>query len=146
MDLSTSQGMQAKARGHLILVHSAPPRAVCRDYDLTTSDMMSLAMWMRRSELHGYPRTVIEVGRGTGAPEEGGYALVYEPSQDWASWGVARDGEELVVWHCGTGVDQGRFPTMQAALDSLPVVWRRAARTHDAGVGRALGGVPYTSM
>lgn len=115
-------------RAHLTLVPTAVKPAAAAGWDLSPLDMLALSRWMRQSELHGYPRTVVEVGDGSGAPEAGGFALVYEPGQCWASWGVARERAELVVWHCATGADQGRFPTMQAALDSLPVIWRRKSR------------------
>lgn len=127
-DPNASATHEAGRRPHLNLVHTAVKPAVAHGCNLTTLDMLALSRWMRQSELHGYPRTVIEVGDSSGAPEDGGYALVYEPGQCWARWGIARDGAELVVWHCATGADQGRFPKMQAALDSLPVIWRRISR------------------
>ncbi len=126
------------SRGHLSLVYSATTVAAPAsplpgrdERNLNSWDMIALHGWMRRPEASGYPRMVIEVGDGSGEPEEGGYALLYEAGQDWASWGIARDSEALVVWHCASGADKGRFPTMQAALASLPVIWRGVSRSRD---------------
>ncbi len=111
----------------LTLVHSAPPapRPGFRSHDL-----IALACWVRRADAHGYRRTLLEDGTSDGEPEEGAYVLIYPPSSDWASWGVLRDGAEIVVWHCGTGADLGRFASMLQALESLPPV--RPVRTRPA--------------
>jgi hypothetical protein len=106
---------------HLTLVHS---RQITADLDrgFSARDHMTLTSWMQDAAEHGYRRMLIERGSEAGGPEEGGYVLVYAPTREWATWGLARSGDDIVVWHCGTGVDLGRFSSMRAALESLPPV------------------------
>lgn len=84
-------------------------------------DLIALTCWMQQADVHGYRRVLIEGGADEAA--EGGYVLIYAPGRDWASWGLAREGAEVMVWHCGTGADLGRFTTMFEALQRLPPVW-----------------------
>ena len=106
---------------HLTLVHS---RQTAADLDrgFTARDRITLSGWMQQAAEHGYRRMLIERGTEAGGPEESGYVLIYAPGRQWATWGLARSGPDIVVWHCGTGVDLGRFCSMRAALDSLPPV------------------------
>ena len=105
---------------HLRLVYSSTPAPPLPEWRFTSRDMMALTQWMQRGEAHGYRRVLIEAGSDAGSPEEGGYVLIYSPERDWASWGVAPCDGGFAIWHCGTGADMGRFPSMLQALDSLP--------------------------
>jgi hypothetical protein len=105
--------------GHLRLVHSAPlPQAP----GFSARDLMALSSWVARSEQHGYCRIHVEGGDGMPGSDSAAYALVYELGQDWASWGLARAGDRISIWHCGTGADMCSFPEMSQALGSLPPV------------------------
>ena len=125
---------------HLRLVYSATPMAPQREWRFTSRDLMALGQWMQRGEAHGYRRVLIEAGSDTDSPEEGGYVLIYSPDRDWASWGVAPCGGGFAIWHCGTGSDMGRYPSLLQALDSLPPVWSsqkargpvRVMRSHES--------------
>ena len=104
---------------HLRLVHSAPlPQAQV----FHARDLIALSGWIARPEQHGYSRIQVEGDDGTGGPESAAYVLVYEQGRDWASWGLARAGDRINIWHCGTGVDMCSFPEMSQALESLPRV------------------------
>lgn len=108
---------------HLRLVYSASPVAPPPEWRLTSRDLMALTQWVQRGDAHGYRRVLIEAGAEGGSPEDGGYALIYSPDRDWARWGVRPCAGGIAIWHCGTGADLGRFPTMSLALESLPPVW-----------------------
>lgn len=112
---------------HLTLV-PAPRVKAADEWGFNSRDLIALTCWMQRADGHGYRRVLIEGGTGRGGPEEGGYVLIYAPQRDWARWGIARSGAQLVVWNCGTGADLGRFPTMLEALESLPPVWTQPIR------------------
>jgi hypothetical protein len=113
---------------HLTLVHTASgPTPITNQHGFTSRDLIALNRWMQRSTDHGYRRVVLEDGSGEGGPEEAAYILIYTPGHDWASWGIARGPIGLVIWHCGTGADLGRYETMLEALESLPPVAVKAA-------------------
>jgi hypothetical protein len=113
---------------HLTLVHtSSGSMPVTNQHGFTSRDLIALTCWMQRSTDHGYRRIVLEDGSGEGGPEEAAYILIYTPGHDWASWGIARGPIGLVIWHCGTGADLGRYETMLEALESLPPVAVKAA-------------------
>lgn len=104
---------------HLRLVHSAPlPQAP----GFHARDLIALSAWAARSEQHGYSRIHVEGADDVPGPDSGAYALVYQLGRDWASWGLARAGSRVSIWHCGTGADMCTFPEMAQALDSLPPV------------------------
>ena len=117
---------------HLTLVPTQRPQPLENEWGFNSRDLIALTCWMQRADAHGYRRVLIEGGTGEGGPEEGGYVLIYPPQQDWARWGLARSGEQIVIWNCGTGADLGRFPTMLQALESLPPV-----RTQPGGRSKA---------
>jgi hypothetical protein len=138
---------------HLTLVYSAPagmpppppePAAPTwhepREQRLTGKDLIALTCWTQRSDAHGYRRVLIESGAGDEAPEDGGYALVYAPGHDWASWGLARTDGGVTVWHCGSGSDLGRHSTMLEALDSLP-----PAASHQQSTQRPVAAARHAS-
>lgn len=108
---------------HLTLVPTAAPHPQ-RDNGFNSRDLIALTCWKQRVD-HGYRRVVIEGGSNEGGPEAAGYVLIYAPGSDWASFGLARSEDGIVIWHCGTGADLGRYNTMLQALDSLPPVWSR---------------------
>ena len=104
---------------HLKLVYSAPSP---QPAGFNARDLMALSSWVGRSAQHGYSRIHIEGGDGGAGPENGAYVLVYETDHEWASWGLARAGDRINIWHCGTGADMCAFPEMTQALESLPPV------------------------
>jgi len=108
---------------YLTLVHTRAANVPNSEWGFNSRDLIALTCWMQRTDQHGYRRVLIEGGNGEGGPEEGGYVLIYAPHCDWASWGIARSNDELVIWNCGSGVDLGRFSAMLNALESLPPVW-----------------------
>ncbi len=112
---------------YLKLVHSAPRQPPCGG-GFTSHDRIALSEWIRRSDAHGYQRVVIETGSQEGGPEEGGYVLLYTQDKAWAHWGMARGSNGIIIWHCGTGIDLGRFDTMLEALESLPPVRKEQLR------------------
>ena len=115
---------------HLRLVHSVSDlRPSAAPWCFTSRDLGSLSTWAQCSSEHGYRRVLVEIGAGSGQAEEGGYVLIYSGDTIWARWGIARSEDAVVVWHCGTSADRGRFDTMQAALDSLPPAMRALPRT-----------------
>lgn len=115
---------------HLTIVPAAPPLShgcLHQECALTSRDLIAVTCWMQRADGHGYGRVLIENGAGGGRPEAADYVLIYSPDSEWASWGIARDDEGVLVWHCGSGTDLGRFDTMLDALESLPPAFRRPA-------------------
>ena len=58
--------------------------------------------------------------RATTATDHASFALLYPPGSQWSSWGLARADNAIEVWSCSNGQTLGRFPTMPAALASLP--------------------------
>ena len=120
-------GSPAHRRGsvpYLRLVYSAleaSPAQAC-PWLFTSADLMTLDAWARDTDAHGYRRVLVETGSAAEVPADGGYALLYAPGRAWATWGLAREGGEIVAWHCGSGSDLGRFGSMRAALESLPAV------------------------
>lgn len=139
---------------HLTLVYSATPAALLAraaapatrparretaEEGFSSKDLIALTCWTQRSDAHGYRRMLLEGGTSEGGPEEGGYALIYAPGQDWASWGLARNDMGVTVWHCGSGSDLGCHATMLQALDSLPPVLaqQQPSRKRAAAAGRA---------
>ena len=48
------------------------------------------------------------------------FALIYQDQTPWASWGLGRDGADILVWDCITHADIGRFGTLGAALAAVP--------------------------
>lgn len=114
---------------HLTLVYSRTPSSAEKP-TFTSHDLIALTCWKQRADAHGYRRILLEGGSEDGGPEEGSYVLIYAPGCEWATWGLSRADAEIVVWHCGTGADLGRFATMLAALDSLPPVWTAPVRKH----------------
>lgn len=81
----------------------------------TIQDRMALEGWRVEGATRGYCRVVTEAGDGW--PD---YALVYAPGRLWAVWGIALGASGMLVWHCGTGADLGRFASMAEALHQLP--------------------------
>lgn len=114
---------------YLKLIYTAPS-PIPFDRGFTSRDRIALAEWMRRSDAHGYRRILMEDGSQEGGPEEGSYVLLYTRDHAWARWGIARGSDGVVVWHCGTGTDIGRFDTMLEALESLPPVRKEPIRPH----------------
>ncbi len=115
----------ARSRGpvpYLRLVHSAPSPAAEQDcpWHFTSADLIALDEWSQETDAHEYRRVLIETGAAAKAPADGGYALLYAPGRLWATWGLAREDDEIIAWHCGSGADLGRFASMRMALDSLP--------------------------
>ena len=104
------------------------------DCGFTSHDLIALTCWMERVDGHGYRRMLIERGSGGRSPDEGGYALIYGPGSDWASWGLTRAGAEVVAWRCADGAELGRFPSMRQALERLPPVSTRPAWTRRLGL------------
>lgn len=47
------------------------------------------------------------------------FAMLYDGSRPWASWAMARQDGELLVWNCVTFADLGRFGCMLDALAAL---------------------------
>lgn len=85
----------------------------------TSTDHMDLQRWNRRAALLGYGRMLIEPGcPGTG-PDHAAYALIYCRDDPWSRWGLSRGEDGITVWCSRTGVDQGTFATMDAALAAL---------------------------
>ena len=119
-----SPAKPARPVSHVSLVAARPAQ---QDYGFTSHDLIALTCWMQRADGHGYRRMLIERGSGDSRPDEGGYVLIYEPGSEWASWGLARAGAEIIVWQCSNGADLGRFVTMLQALERLPPVWTRRA-------------------
>ena len=111
---------------HLKLVCKQQAAPLQNEWGFNSRDLIALTCWMQQSDAHGYRRVLIEGGSGQGGPEEGGYVLIYAPTRDWASWGIARSGDDIALWNCGSGADLGRFPSMLQALESLPTVCTQA--------------------
>ena len=139
-------GLRVIAAGYAERVPQPAPRPAMRlapvdgaagsrpDCGFTSHDLIALTCWMERVDGHGYRRMLIERGSGGRSPDEGGYALVYGPGSEWASWGLTRAGTEVLAWRCADGTDLGRFPSMLQALDRLPPVWTRSARVRPIGL------------
>jgi len=49
----------------------------------------------------------------------GDFVSIYRLGQSWASWGVARRGDQILLWQSDHGVDIGAFPTMADALQAI---------------------------
>lgn len=117
---------------YLTLVHSST-RSEHHQDGFTSRDRIALTCWMQRSDAHGYRRVLVEDGSTAGGPEEGGYVLIYTPGNDWAMWGIARGREGVVIWHCGSGADLGRYNNLLDALESLPPAETISQRASAAG-------------
>ncbi len=122
----------ARSRGpvpYLRLVHSAPSPATEQDcpWRFTSADLIALDEWSKEADSHEYRRVLIETGAAATVPADGGYALLYAPGRLWATWGLAREDDAVVAWHCGSGADLGRFASMRLALDSLPGAFGNSA-------------------
>ena len=130
----------ARSRGpvpYLRLVHSAPDPATEQDcpWRFTSADLIALDEWSREADAHDYRRVLIETGSAAKAAADGGYALLYAPGRLWATWGLAREDDEIIAWHCGSGADLGRFASMRLALDSLPGEFGNSAPDRSAKRG-----------
>lgn len=53
--------------------------------------------------------------------EMGAFAMLYQDGAPWASWGLVRQGREILLWDCVTLADIGRYRSMAAALAAVPV-------------------------
>ena len=68
--------------------------------------------------------------------EIGDFISIYGVEQLWASWGVARRGDVIVLWETTRAGDLGSFPNMTAALQAIspstakPSPSSRALRRH----------------
>jgi hypothetical protein len=51
----------------------------------------------------------------------GDFILISRSDQAWASWGVARRGDMVLLWQSTNGENMGFFKTMALALAALPV-------------------------
>jgi hypothetical protein len=91
---------------------------------LLTRDKIDLCLWESARDHAGVSRMVLHEGRRdtdgkTGEPQEPDLVLVYAPGSVWARWGVARQGNRILLWECAFGADLGRFATMREALSAL---------------------------
>lgn len=98
----------------------ARPAAVAMSRALTATDRMELLSW-HCSGGQGYARLMLETGITGGAPDLGGYALLYPVNASWATLGITRTSDGILVWRCATGVAHGVFPNMSAALRAVPL-------------------------
>jgi len=53
--------------------------------------------------------------------EIGDFISIYRPSEQWASWCVARRGHAIIVWETKHGKDLGSLPDM---IEALHGIWR----------------------
>ena len=107
----------APARGPAIAAPAAA-RVNPAARHLTSADHAALAAWMAEGS-HGYHRVHVE-REVQGQTTPASFALVYVAEVAWSVWGLARQGAEMEVWRCATGETVGRYPSMAAALASLP--------------------------
>ena len=108
-------------------------------FQFNIQDLLAIDDWRIDTDRHGYPRILVERGSDPTRPESGGFALVYAPGETWAEWGLSRAGAQVEAWTCATGRLLGRFTTMRAALDALPIARRTppSTRRHRHAVSRS---------
>ena len=124
--------MPSRCPTHLTLVDATAGSRLT--WGFTSRDLIALTCWMERVDGHGYRRMLIERGCGSCSPDEGDFVLVYGPGSEWARWGLARTGTEVVAWRCADGAELGRYPSMLQAFDRLPPVWIRPASKRPLGL------------
>ncbi len=49
----------------------------------------------------------------------GDFISIYRVNEDWASWGVARRGDSIILWETRQGKDLGVFASTLEALDAI---------------------------
>ncbi len=85
--------------------------------------------FVRRAGSNAFtPRDLAELTRWAGEErrfalhEDGSdmFALLYSGAAPWASWGVAREGDAVLLWNCVSLADVGCFRSMVEALAVLP--------------------------
>ena len=110
-----------RGAGPLATLAPAPPppwpAATLQADVLNETDLAALHRWMETAP-HGYGRLHIEQSHH--GRDHASFALLYPPGSQWSSWGLARADNAIEVWSCSNGQTLGRFPSMPAALASLP--------------------------
>ena len=93
-------------------------------------DKIELCRWEAAFKGEAISRIAIHDGSGQPGPQNGDFALVYEPGAIWAAWGLSREVRGVVLWECAYGKDMDVFPTMAEALKALShyvVRWEKRA-------------------
>jgi len=86
---------------------------------LTVRDRIAVLGWTDAARRSGYDRVVISERRPEDDPQFGDVLSLYRAGECWAAWGIARQGDAVRVWHCGSGADLGDFPTVETALAAI---------------------------
>ena len=87
---------------------------------LTVADRIALLEWSSQGS-GGYARVALEDGIPGAAPDRSGYILLYRQHDRFATLGLTRRGNGILVWRCSDGTACGTYPTMAAALAALPL-------------------------
>ncbi len=95
------------------------PRAPEAAHKLLPNDKAAAREWAFRAVAYGFERIVIHEQQGGQTPEDGDFVLIYRSGECWARWGVARQGDSILLWRCADGAETGIFSSMKEALDTL---------------------------
>jgi hypothetical protein len=116
MQLRNYNGGEQQMQGAMCTVIPFSNREPLGDR-LLTRDKIDLCLWESACDHPGVARVVVH--EGGSELREPDLVLIYAPGTVWARWGVARQGDRIVVWECAFGKDLGRYPTMREALSAL---------------------------
>lgn len=86
----------------------------------TMRDRMDLLEWTKSAPAYGICRVTIERPDPQEAgPEVGDFALFHDAVAEWASWAVAREAGQYLLWSPNSGETAGYFPTLADALGHI---------------------------
>ena len=108
-----------------LIFHLAAPAAANR---FTVRDRIELERWTDVARRCGFDRLTLHERLESDPSDVGNYLAIYPEGCCWASWGVSRRTDGIVAWDCVSGLDLGRFRSMN---DALSWVLERKADTID---------------
>jgi hypothetical protein len=80
------------------------------------SERIQALRWADAARANGVRELRIHEPEVGEEPSLGGFLLIYEDDDIWASWGVAVRPGSFEVWRPSTGTTIGWFPTLREAL------------------------------
>lgn len=92
------------------------PNAAPQAGRFTSQDRNELTCWQVGRAGRQFLRAVAHAAGTPGGLSEHDFILIYEPAAQWASWGLARTEDGVLVWECAYGNDLGMFRTVREAL------------------------------
>ena len=87
-------------------------------FKLFAADKIDLCRWETEAAGAAFARIAVHEGSGL-SEEDADVALLYTLDGPWACWGLARCGEEVLLWRCKDGQDIGRFSSVREALAAV---------------------------